>query len=131
MNRPPRSVDVPGLAHNAPIPVAARVGPLLCSSAIAGKDPATGQLPADAATQARLAFANMQRVLAAAGASLADVAKLSVTLSDNSSREAVNAEWLALFPDPADRPARHVVVHPLQHGMALQLEFIALIQREG
>jgi 2-iminobutanoate/2-iminopropanoate deaminase len=131
MPRLPRSIDVPGLAHNAPIPVAARVGPLLCSSAIAGKDPATGQLPADAATQAHFAFANMQRVLAAAGASLADVAKLSVTLSDNSAREAVNGEWLALFPDPADRPARHVVVHELQHGMVLQLEFIALIQREG
>lgn len=131
MTRSPRSIDVPGLAHNAPIPVAARVGPLLCSSAIAGKDPSTGQLPADAGTQVRLAFANMQRMLATAGASLADVAKLSVTLSDNSAREAVNAEWLALFPDPADRPARHVVVHPLQHGMSLQLEFIALIQREG
>ncbi|HUG21204.1 RidA family protein [Piscinibacter sp.] len=131
MPRSPRSVDVPGLAHNAPIPVAARVGPLLCSSAIAGKDPSTGQLPADSGIQVRLAFANMQRVLATAGASPADVAKLSVTLSDDSAREAVNAEWLALFPDPADRPARHVVVHALQHGLALQLEFIALIQKEG
>jgi 2-iminobutanoate/2-iminopropanoate deaminase len=125
-----RSIDVPELAHNAPIPVAARVGPLLCSSAIAGKDPATGQLPADAAGQARNAFANLRRVLEAGGAALADVAKLAITVKDNGVREAVNAEWLACFPDPADRPARHIVVHDLQHGMALQLEFIALVSKD-
>ena len=38
------------------------------------------------------------------------------------------AEWLACFPDPDDRPARHIVVHDLQHGMWLQLEVIAVIQ---
>jgi 2-iminobutanoate/2-iminopropanoate deaminase len=126
-----RSIDVPGLAHNAPIPVAARVGNLLCSSAIAGKDPANGQLPADGTAQAKNAFANLRRVLQAGGATLADVAKLTVTVKDNSVREAINAEWLACFPDPHDRPARHIAVHDLQHGMALQLEFIALIQKEG
>lgn len=126
-----RSIDVPGLAHNAPIPVAARVGNLVCSSAIAGKDPSTGDLPADGAAQARNAFANLRRVLEASGATPADVAKLTVTINDNSVREAVNAEWLALFPHPHDRPARHIVVHDLQHGMALQLEFIALISNES
>jgi 2-iminobutanoate/2-iminopropanoate deaminase len=126
-----RSIDVLGLAHNAPVPVAARVGNLLCSSAIAGKDAATGELPADGATQAKNAFANLRRVLEAGGATLADVAKLSITVKDNSVREAINAEWLALFPDPHDRPARHIVVHELQHGMALQLEFIALISKES
>lgn len=126
-----RSIDVPGLAHNAPIPVAARVGNLLCSSAIAGKDPASGELPADSAAQAKNAFANLRRVLQAGGATLADVAKLTVTINDNSVREAINAEWLACFPDPHDRPARHIAAHALQHGMALQIEFIALIQKEG
>jgi 2-iminobutanoate/2-iminopropanoate deaminase len=120
--------EAPGLAHNAPIPQAARVGPLLCSSAIAGKDPATGQLPGDPAAQARNAFASMKRLLEAGGATLADVARLTVTVSDNGVRDAVNAEWLAAFPDPEDRPARHIAVHDLQHGMRLQLEFIALIQ---
>jgi 2-iminobutanoate/2-iminopropanoate deaminase len=126
-----RSIDVPGLAHNAPIPVAARVGNLVCSSAIAGKDASTGELPADAAEQARHAFANLRRVLQAAGATPAAVAKLTVTIKDNGVREAVNAEWLALFPDPQDRPARHIAVHDLQHGMALQLEFIALVPTES
>ena len=131
MTRPSRSIDVPGLVHNAPIPLAARVGNLVCSSGIAGKDPSTGALPADPAAQARLAFANLQAVLRAAGATLADVARLTVHVKDNAVREAINAEWLACFPDPADRPARHILVQDLQHGMALQLEFIALIQKEG
>jgi 2-iminobutanoate/2-iminopropanoate deaminase len=126
-----RSVEVPGLAHNAPIPVASRVGPLLCSSAISGKDAATGQLPADTTAQVRHAFANLRSVLAAGGAAPGDVAKVTVTVKDNGAREAVNAEWLALYPDPHARPARHIAVHDLQHGMALQLEFIALIAKEG
>lgn len=123
----PRSIDVPGLAHNAPIPTGARAGNLLCSSAIAGKDPATGQLAADASDQARLAFANLKRFLDAGGATLADVVKLTVYLKDNAARELVNAHWLAFWPDPAQRPARHVVVHDLQHGMALQLEVLAAV----
>jgi 2-iminobutanoate/2-iminopropanoate deaminase len=131
MTHPARSLEVPGLAHNAPIPLGAKVGNLICSSGIGGKDPATGQLPPDAASQARLAFDNMQRLLEAGGATLADVAKLTVYAKDNSVREAINAEWLRCFPDPADRPARHILIQDLQHGMWLQLEFIALMQTQG
>lgn len=131
MTHPARSLELPGLTHNAPIPLGAKVGNLICSSGIGGKDPATGQLPPDAAAQARLAFDNMQRLLDAGGASLADVAKLTVYAKDNSVREAINAEWLRCFPDPADRPARHILIQDLQHGMWLQLEFIALIQKAG
>lgn len=128
MAHSPRSIDVPGASHKAPIPAAARVGNLLCTSAVSGKDPATGQLPPDAADQARLAFANLRAVLQAGGASLDQVVKFSVTLHEDSVRDAINAEWLAAFPDPQDRPARHITVHPLQHGMLLQLEVMAVIQ---
>lgn len=128
MSRPPRSIHTAGASHQAPIPAAARVGPLLCTSAVSGKDAGTGALPADADGQVRHAFANLQAVLAAGGATLDDVAKLSVTLKDNSVRERFNAEWLARFPDPDDRPARHIVVQDLQHGMWLQIEAIAFVQ---
>lgn len=127
MPRPPRSIDVPGASHNAPIPAAARVGPLLCTSAVSGKDPATGALPADAAAQARNAFANLKAVLQAGGASLQDVVKFSVSIKDNAVREPLNAEWLACFPDPHDRPARHIVLQDLQHGMWLQIEVMAFV----
>lgn len=123
----PRSLNVPGAGHNAPIPLGARVGPLICSSGISGKDPATGQLPADAADQVRLAFANMDALLEAGGATMAHVVKLHITVHDNAVREAINAEWLARFPDPQDRPARHIVQHDLQHGMGLQIEMTAFV----
>lgn len=128
MANPPRSIDVPGASHKAPIPAAARVCQILCTSAVSGKDPATGQLPLDAADQARLAFANLRAVLQAGGASLDQVVKFSITLHEDSVRDAVNTEWLAAFPDPHDRPARHITVHPLQHGMLLQLEVMAVIE---
>lgn len=123
-----RSIELPNVGHKAPIPLGARVGPLLASSGIAGKDPATGSLPADGAAQAANAFANLKALLAAGGATLADVVKLSITVKDDSVRDAINAQWLACFPDAQDRPARHVVVHELQHGMLLQLEVLAFVQ---
>jgi len=123
----PRSINVPGLAHNAPIPVGARVANVLCSSAIAGKHPATGRLASDPVDQARLAFDNLKLFLDAGGATLADVVKLTVYVKDDSVREHINAHWLACWPDAAQRPARHIVVHDLQHGMALQLETLAVV----
>lgn len=122
-----RSIDVPGIGHAAPIPLGARVGPLVCSSGISGKDPATGAMPATGAEQVVVAFANLDRFLAAAGATHAHLAKLTVFLADDSLRGAINAEWLKRFPDADDRPARHILAYPLQHGMAIQLECIAYV----
>ena len=127
MSRPPRSINVPGASHKAPIPAAARVGPILCTSAVSGKDPVTGELPADIQAQARNTFANLRAVLAAGGASMDNVVKFSVTIKSDAVRDAINAEWNAAFPDPHDRPARHIVVADLQHGMQLQIEVIAVI----
>lgn len=123
-----RSLHVPNVGHKAPIPLGARVGNLICSSGIAGKDPQSGTLPADASTQATHAFANLRALLAVGGASLDDVVRLSISVKDDSVRDAVNAEWLAAFPDPDDRPARQISVHDLQHGMWLQLEVLAVVQ---
>lgn len=127
MTRPPRSLHVDGLAHNAPIPAGARVGNVICSSAVSGKDPSTGTLPPGANEQAALAFSNLAAVLRAGGGSMADVVKLTVYARDNTVRDAVNAAWLRHFPDPADRPARHIVLHDLQHGMLVQLECLAVV----
>ncbi len=124
-----RSIEVPGIGHNAPIPLGARVGKLLCSSGIAGKDAATGQLAADPGQQVVHAFANLEKLLAAGGATLADVVKLTIYVNDDSQRAAINTEWQRCFPDPHDRPARHTLTYALQHGMVLQLECLALIQK--
>jgi 2-iminobutanoate/2-iminopropanoate deaminase len=126
--RKPRSLEVPGVTHGAaPIPMGARVGNMIFSSGIMGKDPATDKLPADVASQARFAFENLKTLVELGGASLADVGRVTVYIKDNSVRDSVNVEWLKHFPDPHDRPARHTQIYDLQSGMWLQLELIAVI----
>ena len=127
--RRPRSIEVPGVTHgNVPIPMGARVGNMIFSSGIAGKDPATNKVPAEAAEQARFAFQNLRTLLENGGASLQDVGHVTVFVKDDSVRDAINAEWVKCFPDPHDRPARHTLVHELRGGMLLQLEAIAVVQ---
>lgn len=126
--RRPRSIEIPSVTHGAaPIPMGARVGNTIYSSGIPGVDPETGKPAPDAATQASLAFAHMRAFLQAAGAGLQDVVRMTVYLKDSAVREHVNTEWLACFPDPHDRPARHTLQYDLQHGMLLQLEVVAVI----
>lgn len=123
-----RSIEVPGITHgSAPIPMGARVGNMIFSSGLMGKDPATDTLPPDGASQARLVFQNLRTLLLEAGASLQDVGRVTVFIKDNAMRDAVNLEWLNAFPDPDDRPARHTLIYDLQGGMLVQLEIIAVV----
>jgi len=122
-----RSIEIDGVTHNAPIPAGARVGNILYSSGIMGKDPQTNQLPLDGASQARFTFQNLRTLLANGGATLSDVVRITAYVKDNSQRDALNAEWLQCFPHPADRPARHTQVADLPGGMLLQIEAVAVI----
>lgn len=129
--RTPRSLEVPGVTHGAaPIPMGARVGNILYSSGILGKDPATDQLPADGPTQAKFVFENLRTLLANGGASTNDIVRMTVYLKDDSLRQALNNEWIAMFPDPHDRPARHVLIYPLAGSMLIQAEIVAVIADE-
>ncbi len=129
--RRPRSIEVPGVNHGSvPIPMGARVGNMIFSSGISGKDPTTNKVPPDAADQARFAFAHLRTLLENGGSKLEDVGHVTVFVKDDSVRDAINAEWLKCFPDPLDRPARHTLVHELRGGMLLQLEAIAVVQEE-
>lgn len=129
MNEAPwrESFEIDGSKHGNPIPTGTRVGNMLFSSGIMGADPATGVLPKEADAQVSFAFRNMDSLLAAAGASLGDVGKVTVFVTDPSTRALINREWLARFPDAHDRPARHTIVKELAGGMLVQLEIIAVI----
>jgi 2-iminobutanoate/2-iminopropanoate deaminase len=41
------SIDLPGFTHANPIPAASLIRPFLASGAITGRDPETGDMPAD------------------------------------------------------------------------------------
>jgi 2-iminobutanoate/2-iminopropanoate deaminase len=106
----------------------ARVGNVIYSSGILGKDPLTDKLPEDAAGQARFVFENMRTLLKVGGATTEDVVRLTVYLKNDSLREDLNREWIATFPDPHDRPARHVLIHPLAGALLIQVEIVAVVQ---
>jgi len=126
-----RSYEIPGIDHgNAPIPMAARVGGSFQTSAVMGKDPATGTLPADGVRQVELAFANVTTLLELASVGLDQVVFVEVLLADNGLRDEVNRHWTGWFPDPADRPARHTTVRDLPGGMVVQLRLQAVVTEE-
>jgi 2-iminobutanoate/2-iminopropanoate deaminase len=106
----------------------ARVGNMIYSSGIMGKDPATDTLPADGPSQAKFMFMNLRSLLAQGGADLGDVVHVKAYVKDNSHRDALNAEWLQCFPDPHDRPARHTMVADLPGGMLVQIEIVAVVK---
>lgn len=124
-----RSIEVQGFSHGGqPIPAACRVGGLIMTGGVYGLDPATGKLPDDVAEQARLMFANLDRILSAGGASFEDVARMTVYVKVPEARAAVNAEWLAAFPDPASRPARHILQNDqLPANMLVQCDATAWV----
>lgn len=122
-----RSVYIEGFSHKNPIPAACRVGNLVMSGIIYGLDVATGK-PADGLErQCHLMFEHLRRAVEAAGASLDDIIKLNVWMIDRSQRQAINDEWLRMFPDPATRPARQTMQAELTPGILVQCDFIAVV----
>jgi 2-iminobutanoate/2-iminopropanoate deaminase len=123
-----RSIEVPGLHHGGlPIPQACVVGNLLVSSGISPIDPQTGGVPAEVEKQVEVVFANVARVLDAAGGSPADVAKCTVFVRDKSIRPVIDKHWLEMFPDAASRPARHTLRIDLADPLHIQLEITAVL----
>jgi 2-iminobutanoate/2-iminopropanoate deaminase len=114
--------------HNAPIPMGAKVGNVLYSSAIGGANPATGEMPPDIDEQCANAFQNLRNLLARAGATPDDIVRISVYTRNEANRGAVNKPWLEMFPDEHDRPARHqLVVENLPQPYDVQIEVIAVL----
>ena len=123
-----RSIHVEGVAHNAPIPMGARVGNFLFSSGIMGIDPATGTVPEDLYRQCELAFANMKTLVENAGGTTEDIGAVKVYMRDRTQRDAVNQPWLKMFPDEDNRPARHAIQYDaFPPGVLVQLEIMAVM----
>ncbi|MGW5151508.1 RidA family protein [Rhodococcus koreensis] len=125
-----RSIEVPGLHHGkAPIPQAALVGPLLTSSGVNGLDPESGTVPSSVDEQVALIFANIGRIMDAAGGTTADIAKCTFFVRDRSARSAIDPHWVNMFPDASSRPARHTLEHALADPLLVQCELIAYLDK--
>jgi len=122
-----KSLYIEGAGHSSPIPTAKIGGQLLFSSLITGMDPATRSMPADLAQQTTNMFAQIQRVIHAAGGSTNQILKVTIWVNDRKDREVVNPAWEQLFPDRNVRPARVTLNRDLGGGKLIECEIIALL----
>jgi enamine deaminase RidA (YjgF/YER057c/UK114 family) len=102
-----RSIEVDSFRHSNPIPSACRIGPMIASSVIIGRNPGEQVVPDDIESQVANLFHHMGEMLRVAGAGWEHVIKIDFAVPDLDDRAAINAAYLARFPDPASRPARH------------------------
>ena len=125
---PRRSIYVDEIAHQSPIPNASRIGNIIVSGLIRGADPATGKLADTLEQQCTFMFQHMREAVEAGGATVEDIIKVTVWMKELT-RKPINDEWVKMFPDPASRPARQVMEVPMEPGVLIQCDFMAIIER--
>ena len=117
--------------ENAPVPTgpfnqAIRIGNMVFTSGQAGRNRETGKM-GDIRDQARRCIGNISAILETAGASLADVVKVTVFLKHAEDWKAFNEEYVKLMPEPL--PARtSAIVQLKSDDMLCEMECIAVIQ---
>jgi len=95
----------------------------LFASGQLGLDPVTGELPEGIEAQTRQALANMQAVLAAAGATPKDVVKTTIFLANMADFAIVNRIYAEIFGE--EPPARSTVqVAALPKNGLVEIEMI-------
>jgi 2-iminobutanoate/2-iminopropanoate deaminase len=120
--------EIPGHGHHDPIPMGARIGDLMASSGVSGVDPtnSAGLEPVEgAAGQAYFGLRNLRTLAEQGGMSADDIGHITVLVQDYADLEVVDQEFLSLFPDPADRPARQVMQLGLQRRSRVQFHMLA------
>lgn len=102
-----------------------RVGDFIFVSGQGPANPATGRIEAETIEeQTAQVLENIKVILEAAGASMADVVKATVHLSDLSLFQRYNAVYATYFPDP--KPTRTTVGSQLL-GFMVEIDVIAYV----
>ena len=123
-----KSISYPGFKHQNPIPNASRIGNILMSSVISGRDPETSTMPADLDGQVVNVFRQIRLCVEAAGGTVDDIIKVSFWVKDPATgRKALNGEWSKMFPDAESRPARHTLSLDANSPSHLTCDFVAVI----
>lgn len=121
---PRQSWESASMPHANPIPAVTRIGPLVMSSIIVGRNPGSSEVPEDIRDQLANLFTHVGDMLASAGAEWRHVAKMTFYLPSLDLRAELNDPWVAHFPDPDSRPARHTQVSTAR---AAQCDFVAYV----
>lgn len=101
-----------------------RVGDLVFVSGQVPVDPETSAIVGDTIeAQTERTLANIEAVLEAAGATMADVVKTTVHLSDLANFAQFNEVYARAFPDP--KPARTTVGSSLPGAIMVEIDVVA------
>ena len=122
-----RAILLPGASVDLPYSHAVWTGDFLYTAGALGRVPGEGY-PDGIEAQTRQTFANLERVLEAAGSDLSRVVSLSVFLADDRHYDAMNAVFREVFSDNA--PTRTTVRTDLAATAGL-IEMSMVAVREG
>lgn len=120
-------IEIPGVHHQNPIPMGAKIGNVIYSSAISGIEPDSKSPPQDPDKQAEALFRNIQTFMEQAGGTPDDIIRMTVYVKEEHYRDAINKEWLKMFPDEKNRPARHTLQVPVRGEALFQIELVAVL----
>jgi 2-iminobutanoate/2-iminopropanoate deaminase len=115
-------VQIPGLSHKDPLPMGAKLGPMVFSSVIAPEDPADGKLVAGARAQIDRAFDNMTLFMQAAGGSDGEINHAWVFMKDFAFQHDMVERWVRDYPDFGNRPARKTLPYDLAGDSQIQVQ---------
>src|SRR5690242_3774043 len=105
-------------ATKSSLPVGARIGSVVVLPALGPFDPATGAIVGDdMESQLRAVMQNMDRVLAAAGASKQEVARVTTFMRQTSDRTALNTVYREWYPNEDERPPNKYLPAALPEGI--------------
>ena len=121
-------IEIPGLSHMVPIPLGAKKGNIVFSSAIVGRDPENGETPKDPDLQAEMLFRNVRTFMKNAGGTTDDIVHMRVMLKAMNYRDFIDKAWVKMFPNDKDRPARRAdIVEVRGANVLFQVEIFAVL----
>jgi len=78
------------------------------------------------AQQCAYMFDNIRATVEAAGATIDAIVKVTFWM-EQMNRASINVEWTKMFPDEATRPARQIMLSPMEPHVLVQCDFLAVV----
>jgi len=121
-------ISLPGIPHNAPLPTGAKIGNIVVSSAISGREAGSGEFDQDPAAQAERLFENIRAFMEKAGGTPDNIVSMTFYLKEAKYNEAINEAWIKMFPTE-NRPARenHVKTDGMYGGRFFDASLMAVL----